>query len=163
MADIVISYKREEQQTARALADALRAEGWTVWWDPELRAGEHFDDAIEQAIRDAKCVIVLWSKLSTQSEYVKDEANFAKKLGKLLPVAIDTTELPFRFQGLHTVQMQDWDGSTSAAGFRSLVKQLQSRAGFRSSVPATAAPRVSSATAASTPAKLKQPVDGEIL
>ena len=65
MADIVISYKREEQQTARALADVLRAEGWTVWWDPKLRAGEHFDDAIEQAIRDAKCVIVLWSKLST--------------------------------------------------------------------------------------------------
>ena len=48
VADIVISYKREEQQTARALADALRAEGWRVWWD-ELRAGEHFDDAIEQA------------------------------------------------------------------------------------------------------------------
>ena len=130
MADIVISYKREEHQTARALADGLRAKGWTVWWDPKLRAGEHFDDAIERAIRDAKCVIVLWSKLSTKSEYVKDEANFAKKLGKLVPVAIDDAELPFRFQGLHTVQMRDWDNSTNAAGFRALVEQLQSKIGF---------------------------------
>ena len=84
MADIVISYKREEQQTAPALTDALGAAGWTGWWNPKLRAGEHFDDAVEQAIRDAKCVIVLWSKLSTQSEYVKDEANFAKKRGFVL-------------------------------------------------------------------------------
>jgi hypothetical protein len=116
-----------------------------VWWDPTLRAGKHFDDGIEQAIRDAKCVIVLWQKLSTQSEYVKDGANFAKKLGKLVPVVIDAAELPFRFQ----VQMRDWDGSTSAAGFRSLVEQLQSRVGFGSSVARTAAPPVSSATAAS--------------
>jgi hypothetical protein len=43
VADFVISYKREEQHTARALADALRTEGWTVWWDPRRRAGEHFD------------------------------------------------------------------------------------------------------------------------
>jgi hypothetical protein len=156
VADIVISYKREEQETARTLADALRAQGWSVWWDPKLRAGEHFDDAIEQAIRDAKCVIVLWSKLSTKSEYVKDEASFAKKLGKLLPVAIDNAELPFRFQGLHTMQMPDWKGSADAPGFRSLVEQLQSRIGFGASAAATAVSPASSATAASTAAQLKE-------
>jgi hypothetical protein len=47
MSDIFISYKREEQATARKLASALENEGWTVWWDPKLRAGENFDDAIE--------------------------------------------------------------------------------------------------------------------
>ena len=47
MSDIFISYKREEQPEARKLADALEREGWTVWWDPKLRAGEHFDDVIE--------------------------------------------------------------------------------------------------------------------
>jgi len=64
MSDIFISYKREEQATARKLANALESEGWTVWW---LRAGEHFDDVIEKALNEAKCVIVMWSKRSVQS------------------------------------------------------------------------------------------------
>jgi hypothetical protein len=32
---IHINYKREEQATARKLANALESEGWTVWWNPE--------------------------------------------------------------------------------------------------------------------------------
>ena len=67
MSDIFISYKREEQAIVRKLANALESEGWTVWWDPKLRAGEHFDDVIEKALNEAKCVIVMWSKRSGQS------------------------------------------------------------------------------------------------
>ena len=51
----------------RKLANALESEGWTVWWDPKLRAGEHFDDVIEKALNEAKCVIEMWSKRSVQS------------------------------------------------------------------------------------------------
>ena len=51
----------------RKLANALESEGWTVWWDPKLRAGEHSDDVIEKALNEAKCVIVMWSKRSVQS------------------------------------------------------------------------------------------------
>jgi hypothetical protein len=46
MSDIFISYKREDQAIARKLADALEKEGWTVWWDPKLRAGDDFDEVI---------------------------------------------------------------------------------------------------------------------
>ena len=46
MSDIFISYKREEQPEARKLADALEREGWTVCWDPKLRAGDDFDHII---------------------------------------------------------------------------------------------------------------------
>jgi hypothetical protein len=51
MSDIFISYKREEQATARKLADALESQGWIVWWDPRLRVAEIFDDVIEKGIR----------------------------------------------------------------------------------------------------------------
>jgi hypothetical protein len=75
--EIFISYKREGQPEARKLAHALGRECWTVWWDPKLRAGEHFDDVIEQALTESKCVVVMWSKLYVNSRYVKDGATYA--------------------------------------------------------------------------------------
>jgi TIR domain len=74
MSDIFISYKHEDEEAARKIASALEEEGWTVWWDPKLRAGEHFDDAIEHALTAANCVIVLWSEASLKSQYGRDEA-----------------------------------------------------------------------------------------
>src|SRR5215472_18242527 len=89
MNDIFISYKREEQGIARKLANALEDEGWTVWWDPKLRAGERFNDVIEKALKESKCVLVMWSKRSVESKYVKDEATYALNRNKLVPVMIE--------------------------------------------------------------------------
>jgi formylglycine-generating enzyme required for sulfatase activity len=124
MSDIFISYKREEQAIARNLANALEGEGWTVWWDPKLRAGEHFDDVIEKALNEAKCVIVIWSERSVQSRYVRNEATYALEKGKLVPVAIETVDLPFRFKGIHTLSLLGWDGSKDASEFRRLVEDI---------------------------------------
>jgi hypothetical protein len=129
MADIFISYKREDQSKAKALANALADKGWSVWWDPKLRAGEHFDDAIEEALKAAKCVIVLWTELSVKSRYVKNEASRALKQKKLIPVGLDEAEPPLVFENLHAVQMQGWNGAKDSAGFRELVEQLQSKIG----------------------------------
>jgi hypothetical protein len=90
MSDIFISDKREEQAIARKLADALENKGWSVWWDPKLRAGEHFDDMIEKALNEAKCVRVLWSEQSVQSRYVRDEATYALEKDKLVPSRLRT-------------------------------------------------------------------------
>jgi MTH538 TIR-like domain (DUF1863). len=124
MSDIFISYKREDQATARKLANALESEGWTVWWDPKLRAGERFNDVIESALNEAKCVVVLWSKRSVQSLYVKDEATHALKRKKLVPVTIEQVELPFRFEELHTPSLLNWDGSKEFSEFRRLVEDI---------------------------------------
>jgi TIR domain len=126
MSDIFISYNREDQATARKVADALEAEGWTVWWDPNLRAGEHFDDVIEKALDDAKCVIVMWSNRSVQSQYVRDEATYALDQNKLAPVAIENVNLPFRFKGVHTPSLVGWDGSKDFPEFRTLVEYIAS-------------------------------------
>ncbi len=129
MDEIFISYKREEQATARLLAEALEGRGWNVWWDPDLRAGDNFDDAIEERIRSAKCVIVLWSARSTASTYVKNEAGLALDLGKLIPIAIDATELPLRFRRIHTILLQGWQGSALDSAFRELVANVELKVG----------------------------------
>lgn len=126
MSDIFISYKREDQSHARALADVLERLGWSVWWDPKLRAGEHFDEVIENALQEAKCVIVLWSTRSVESRYVLDEATYALDNRKLVPVAIEDVKLPFRFQRVHTARLTDWDGTDSFPAFKRLVEDLLS-------------------------------------
>ena len=126
MDEIFISYKREDHDIAQILAEAL-GQRWTVWWDPKLRAGEDFDDAIEEAIQNASCVIVIWSKRSTISRYVKDEARLALDLGKLVPVAIDNTRLPLRFHGLHTIKLEGWRGSALSPAFQELVKKIEEK------------------------------------
>ena len=124
MSNTFISYKREEQATARKLAIALESEGWTVWWDPKLRAGERFNDVIEKALKESNCVVVIWSKRSVESQYVKHEANYALKRNKLVPIMIEEVELPFRFEDLHTLSLLDWDGSKDISEFRRLVEDI---------------------------------------
>jgi TIR domain len=126
MSDLFISYTREDQPAAQNLAMAFEARGWTVWWDRHLRGGQHFDEVIEREIKNAKCVIVVWSHRSIQSQYVKDEALYALTLDKLIPVAIDDALPPFRFQGLHTIALSGWSGSDSFPPIQKLLTDIDS-------------------------------------
>jgi hypothetical protein len=45
MADIFISYARKDRTTAQRLAGALETRGWSVWWDPRLKADEFPGDS----------------------------------------------------------------------------------------------------------------------
>jgi formylglycine-generating enzyme required for sulfatase activity len=131
--DIFISYRRGEQPIAIKLADALRREGWTVWWDyGNLRGDRRFADVIERVLNETKCVVVLWSKRSVHSQYVQDEATYALNRGKLVPVALEAIEkldLPFRFEGIHTPLLINWDGTRDSTEFRKLVNDIRAHIG----------------------------------
>jgi len=75
MSDIFISYAREDHTKTKVLAEALEQKGFTVWWDPKIVAGAQFDQVIKRELDAAKCIVVLWSKASVKSRWVKDEAN----------------------------------------------------------------------------------------
>jgi hypothetical protein len=132
MADVFISYKREDRAAATWLAQQLELNGVSVWWDSKLKGGESFDDAIEHELTVAKCVVVLWSQRSVQSSYVKDEATYALNAKKLLPVSLDASIPSFRFQGLHTIAMEQ----LRSAGMENPVSiLLNSLAPFLGSAP----------------------------
>src|SRR5262245_60592044 len=126
MSDIFVSYKREDHPKARKLANALESKGWSVWWDPKLRAGENFDKVIEAALKEAKCVIVLWSELAVKSDYVLAEATWALNRKKLVPVATEEVELPFLFQRIHTPRLIEWDALRESSDFRKFVDDISS-------------------------------------
>ena len=90
MHDVFISYAHEERALARKLADALlAARGWSVWWDTSLRTGEQFPKRIQDAVAASRCVLVLWSKHSIDSNWVVAEASEGWERGILAPVLLD--------------------------------------------------------------------------
>jgi tetratricopeptide (TPR) repeat protein len=107
MADIFISYKREDIVLAKTLANMLSEFGWTVWWDHDIPAGKDYDQIIEEQLASAKCIIVLWSALSINSRNVKDEANEALKRNVLIPVLIGRVSPPLGFRMIQSISWNE--------------------------------------------------------
>jgi hypothetical protein len=125
MSDLFISYAAADRETAEQLAARLESEGWSVWWDREIPIGTSFDVAIDQALKEARAVVVLWSPASVVSEWVKSEAGEAKRQGRLLPVIIRSTELPLEFRRLQTVDLTGWPKVSHERDFRRLLDSLR--------------------------------------
>jgi DNA-binding response OmpR family regulator len=122
--DLFISYSRKDMAVIKPLTAMLQQGGWSVWFDQELRAGATFDRVIEQALANARAVIVAWSKNSVNSDWVRAEAAFALESAKLFPVRLDDTPLPLRFIHVHTLNLSGWDGRAGHQALQALVAHL---------------------------------------
>jgi membrane-associated protease RseP (regulator of RpoE activity) len=138
MAQIFISYASEDRAKARKLADALADRGWSVWWDRRIPLGKSFDDAIEEALGEAECVIVLWSSVSIASEWVRNEATEAKRRGILAPVFVEPVAAPLAFRLLNGADLSGWDSGAAHPEFEKLLDRVNELVGPRSggSLPA---------------------------
>jgi hypothetical protein len=128
--DIFLSYAKEDRERARDLATALEAAGWTVWWDRNIQVGQAFDQVIENALDSAKCVVVLWSKHSISSEWVKNEAACGAERGILVPALIDDVRTLLEFRRKQTANLIGWEQDSSYAGFQSLCAGVAAVAGL---------------------------------
>jgi len=122
--DIFLSYARQDQGIARLFADGLVAEGFAVWWDASLRSGETFDEVIERNLRDAKAVVVLWSRASVASRWVRAEATLADRRNKLAPAIIEACDRPIIFELTHAAELSGWTGELSDPRWRTFVSDL---------------------------------------
>lgn len=113
MHDIFLSYGHDDLSTASRFAEGFEREGLTVWWDASLRSGEAFDAAIESALKSAKAVVVLWSRTSVQSRWVRAEATLADRNRTLVPAMIEPCDRPIMFELTHTVDLSRWSGDAS--------------------------------------------------
>jgi hypothetical protein len=129
MADIFLSYANEDREMARAVAGLLESAGCTVWWDRRIPAGRTWRSMIEEALRDMRCMVVLWSTYSVDSDWVKEEAEEARALGKLIPVLIEPVKPPVGFRSIQAADLTGWDGSRDALGARQLIADLESLMG----------------------------------
>ena len=131
MADIFLSYAREDEERIKILVSALEEEGWSVFWDRRIPAGKTWQNYIGQALEEARCMIVAWSLHSVDSDWVVEEANEAKRRGLLIPILLDPVEPPLGFRGIQAADLTDWKPGTSSAHFYQLAQDIAGLIGAR--------------------------------
>jgi adenylate cyclase len=124
MADVFVSYARGDKARVAPLVAAIEAKGWSVWWDPEIDAGQQFDDQIEAALKAAKAVLVVWTPTSVSSRWVRGEAREAADRGTLVPVRFEGASLPMDVRAIHTTDLDGWGEDTQSASFQALLRAL---------------------------------------
>jgi TolB-like protein/cytochrome c-type biogenesis protein CcmH/NrfG len=125
MPDIFLSYTREDQATAQRFAEAFEAQGFAVWWDVTLRSGEAYDQVTEEALWTAKAVVVLWSKKSVASRWVRAEATVADQNKTLAPVTIEACRRPVMFELTQTADLSHWDGDTGDKAWQAYLADVR--------------------------------------
>jgi adenylate cyclase len=126
MADIFISYARSDKARVAPIVAAIEARGWSVWWDPAIEAGQHFDDQIDAELQAASAVLVVWTATSVASRWVRGEARDAAERGILVPVRFDDARLPIDVRAIQTTDLDKWGENPASAPFQELVRSLES-------------------------------------
>ena len=150
--DVFLSYAREDRNRARMVASALESQGWSVWWDRKIVAGQSFDRTIEDQLESARAVVVLWSIHSIDSEWVRNEAATASEREALVPALIDDVKQPLEFRRRHAANLTAWSGDPADPEFQELHNGLQAKCGPHRT-PSSGAVGVTPG-AASSPAEL---------
>ncbi|MFZ2032056.1 MAG: toll/interleukin-1 receptor domain-containing protein [Vitreimonas sp.] len=127
MSDVFISYASEDRDRVRPLAEALQKRGFRIWWDRSLAAGQDYAQIIERELRGAKAVIVVWTRGSSASTFVRDEAGRARDEGRLVPVMLDRVEIPLGFGAFQAEDFTRWNGGPTAPQMQLLEEALRAK------------------------------------
>ncbi len=152
MADVFVSYARSDKARVAPLVAAIEAKGWSVWWDPEIDAGQQFDDQIEAALKGAKAVLVVWTPASAASRWVRGEAREAADRGTLVPVRFEGASLPMDVRAIHTTDLDGWGEDPASPPFQALLRALTAMIARQGAAqPGTAVASPPAPTADATP------------
>ena len=114
---------------ADRVAAALSAAGYDVWRDDQLPAHRAYADVIEEHLKSAGAVVVLWSSESAKSQWVRAEADTARSAGTLVQATVDGIIPPLPFNQIQCANLSGWTGGSDEPGWRKLVESVQSLAG----------------------------------
>jgi adenylate cyclase len=125
MSDVFVSYARPDEPQAERVAEALRAEGYDVWRDDQLPAHRAYADVIEERLKDARAIVVLWSAHSAKSQWVRAEAEIGRSAGTLVQATVDGSRPPLPFNQIQCADLKGWTGEEDGAGWRKLVSSVK--------------------------------------
>ncbi len=129
MSDIFVSYSREDKERVKPLVDALISHGYDVWWDRALVPGDQFEAKIDKEILRARCVLVVWSRHSVNSTWVKNEALEGQDRDILVPVHIDEVRTAVAFRQSQGASLLEWPKHAEQEEFDGLLKAIAAKVG----------------------------------
>jgi sulfatase modifying factor 1 len=129
MADVVISYKREDRSVIEVMAAQLHALGLEVWYDLQLTPAERYAEVIAKQIENSKSVIVCWSEAAAGSSWVYAEAVKAREENKLIACQLGPCRIPLPFNAYHTEDLAGWAGRPEFPGWRKIVFAVADKIG----------------------------------
>ncbi|MGI9544807.1 MAG: toll/interleukin-1 receptor domain-containing protein [Cyclobacteriaceae bacterium] len=124
MTDIFISYTEENQHQAQLLSQALEQQGFSVWWNKDAPEGQLFNNHADEALQEAKCVVVIWSQFSVSDRWINSVAREASERGNLLPALFEDVFVPVEFREIQTANLIGWKGETSDTFFQDMAMQI---------------------------------------
>ncbi len=125
MADVFLSYKRQDEAAVGRLVKALRGEGLSVWWDRDIPPDAPWEDTIEREHQAARSLVVCWSPAAVTSENVKAEARRAKAQNRLVQTFIAPCEPPMFFGERQGVDLSGWNGRVDDPRFRNVLEAVR--------------------------------------
>lgn len=130
-----VSYSREDADFALTLAKQLRSAGAHVWVDQlDIKPGQRWDRAIEDALADCPNLLVILSPASVDSANVMDEVSLALDERKtVIPVIYRDCKIPFRLRRLQHVDFRlDYDRAlTQLLEACGIAVRVESKVGHR--------------------------------
>ncbi|WP_313671123.1 TIR domain-containing protein [Sandarakinorhabdus sp.] len=126
---LFFSYSRTDQKQAMPLIRALEQQGFAVWWDGLLEGGDNFLPTTEAALQNADAVVVLWSKTSIDSHWVRDEATVGRERRRLVPLSMDGSQPPLGFRQFQLIDMARWNGKANAPELRRISSAIAAVSG----------------------------------
>lgn len=109
---VFVSYRRSAKQIVEQIIEALKAEGFDVWYDGLIKIGEVWWKTILKNIEDSDIVIPILSRDFHQSIYCDREVSYANQCDRrIYPIRIDT----------------DYNGDYLSEDLEKIISDLQSR------------------------------------
>ncbi len=87
--DAVVSYSRHDEALVEPVVQLMRFGGRNVFWDRDVEPGARWEETIDEAIRNAGTLAVLWCCRAARSPHVEGEIELARRQEKgFLPVLL---------------------------------------------------------------------------
>ena len=97
MADIFLSYAREDTDCAGTMVRAMNGAGLSVWFDRYTPTASNWEDILKRELEKARCVVMLWSDHATTSHWVREEGMAGLERAVLVPVRVGESDIPDAF------------------------------------------------------------------
>lgn len=125
MADVFISYKREDRPRVEALNALLLDLELTAWFDAGIEVGATWEARIMEEAEAASAMVVCWSFAATASPWVKREAEVGLRRGVLVPVMLQWCAPLPPFDAIQAADLTKWDGAPDDPELQRVLQRIE--------------------------------------